>query len=55
MIQQERGPTSGVAKMAPKLYEGGLVWEPKANECVTWNSGFMENVLVMSALAPSKV
>lgn len=47
--------TEGVAKIDPKLYEGGTDCEPSANECVTWNSGFIEKVLVMSALAPSKM
>ena len=41
--------------MEVKLYEGGAVCEPRANECVTWNSGFIEKVFVMSALAPSKI
>jgi len=44
-----------LAKIAPKLYDEGIVCEPRANECVTWNKGFIDKLFVKSARAPSKM
>ena len=45
--------TFSLANIAPKWYAGGAVCEPKVNECVTLNAGFIDNDLDRSALAPS--
>ena len=44
-----------LAKTAPKLYDEGCVCEPRANECITWNNGFIDRLFVRSALAPSNM
>lgn len=49
----EYGLTCSFANIAPKLYDGGIVCDPRLNECVTENMGFMERLLESSALAPS--
>jgi hypothetical protein len=48
------GRTFSLANTAPKLYEDGVACDPKANECVTWNAGFIDRLFVRSALPPSK-
>ena len=47
--------TCSFANIAPKPYDGGIVCEPRLNECVTVNMGFMERLLESSALAPSNM
>lgn len=43
------------AKIAPKLYEGKVVWDARAKECVTWKAGATDKAFVSSARAPSNM
>ena len=42
------------AKTAPKLYDGGALWDASEKECVTWKAGSIERPFIRSARAPSK-